>query len=343
MPNTDHLTGWVVTPLDDDFHVPSTHPWETETFWCAFSIPDRRINGWFYNQLLANQGEHGECNGGCFLWGPEDVDPYSKIVKGAPMPPGPRTLNDIELPNGNRIKTLEHLKRYSVQFSDYGKFEADLVFEGIMEPNPHPAGVAPFWKGRHFDQAMHVTGDVVLKGERIPVDCFQGRDRSWSPRPPRIAREANTTLAREAASSDPAAGTAQSGPAPNRAGSHRPRFVIGYDYGIASSRDIFLVYTHWDEGGTRDVVTTGYLVREGVWAHLVSGVRRCSVDPRRNWITRIECEAVDMLGRELHAIGRMVSHQGAGGPGNGLFYWRWGGVEGWGENQGGIADIHRTP
>ena len=31
-------------------------------------------------------------------------------------------------------------------------FTADLIFEGIMEPNPHPAGVPPFWRGRHFDR-----------------------------------------------------------------------------------------------------------------------------------------------------------------------------------------------
>jgi hypothetical protein len=335
MPNTDNLTGWTVTAADDDFHVPSNHPWETETFWSAFTIPDRKINGWFYNQVLANQGDNGTCNGGCFLWGPEDVDPYSKIAQGVAMPPGPRTLNDIELPNGNRIKTLEHLSRYSVQYSDKGKFEADLIFEGIMEPNPHPDGVAPFWKGRHFDQAMHVTGDVVLNGERIPIDCFQVRDRSWSPRPPRIAHEANATLDRERAKTETAAQAA-----PRDGKPKRPRFVIGYIYAVASPRDAFLVYTNWEEGNTRDPLTTGYLIRDGVWAHLVNGERRCVVDPRRNWINHIECEAVDTLGRKLNATGRMVSHQGAKGPGNALFYWNWDGAEGWGENQGGIADIY---
>lgn len=118
MPNTDDLTGWTVTLEDDDFHSPSSHPWETETFWSAFMIPERKINGWFYNQVLANQGENGTCNGGCPLWGPDDVDPYSKTVQGVTMPAGPRSLNDIHLPNGNHIKTLEHLKRYSVRYSD---------------------------------------------------------------------------------------------------------------------------------------------------------------------------------------------------------------------------------
>ena len=331
MANTDDLTGWTITAEDDDFHVPTSHPWETETFWAAFTIPERKINGWFYNQVLANQGDNGTCNGGCFLWGPDDIDPYSKMVNGVAMPPGPRTLNDIHLPNGNHIRTLEHLQRYSVQYSDKGAFEADLLFEGIMAPNPHPAGMTPFWKGRHFDQAMHVTGEVVLKGERIPIDCYQVRDRSWSPRPPRVAQEANSSLSHDAAK--PAADAAPAKP-------KRPRFVLGYIYGVSSPRDAFLVYTNWNEGEDKDLVTTGYLIRDGVWAHLISGERRCVVNPERGWIEAIECEAVDTLGRKLNVTGKLVSHQGAKGPGNGLFYWTWEGAEGWGENQGGIADIY---
>jgi len=329
MTNKDDISGWTVTEADDDFHTPSDHPWETETFWTAFVIPERKVNGWFYNQVLANQGENGTCNGGCFLWGPDDEDPYSHMVNALPMPPGPRSLNDIRLPNGNHIKTLEHLKRYGVRFHDKGNFEADLEFEAIMAPNPHPLGVAPFWKGRHFDQAMHVTGEIVLKGERIAIDCLQLRDRSWSPRPPRVAKEANATLDRERSNTD----TPTTKP-------RRPRFVLGYVYAVASSKDAFLAYSNWNEGDANDVVTTGYLIRDGVWAHLVSGERRCHVDPRRSWIDRIELEAIDTLGRKLTATGEMISHQGARGPGNGLFYWKWDGAEGWGENQGGIADIY---
>ena len=84
----------------------------------------------------------------------------------------------------------------------------------------------------------------------------------------------------------------------------------------------------------RDEVVTGYLIRDGVWAHLVSGERRCVVEPDREWIWHIELVAEDTLGRSLAAEGRMVSHQGkcgptAGGPGNALFYWKWNGAEGW--------------
>jgi hypothetical protein len=154
-----------------------------------------------------------------------------------------------------------------------------------------------------------------------------------------VAKEANATLDRERAKAGQAP-VAAAAPSPATDRPKHPRFVIGYIYAIASPRDAFLVYTIWKEGEMQDQVATGYLIRDGVWAHLVSGERRCVVDPQRKWIRHIECEATDTLGRKLTATGDMVSHQGAGGPGNALFYWRWDGAEGWGENQGGIAEIY---
>ena len=319
MPNTDDITGWVVTPEDDDFHTFSDHPWETETFWTSFSVPERKLSGWFYNQVLPNQGETGLCNGGAFVWNDEDVSPYESLVKGVPISL-PRSLNDIQLPNGNHIQTIDHLKRYRVRRNDPGRFECDLYFDAVMEPNPHPLGVWPFIKGRHFDQAMHVTGELKLNGERIAIDSLSVRDRSWSPRPP-------ATLNAEKGSSDPSK-------------PKRPRRGVGYIFGTASARDAFLAYSSWTEEEAVDTVDTGYLVRDGVWAHLVKGERRCVVDPDREWIWRIELEAEDTLGRKLAAKGDLISHQGAKGPGNGLFYWTWDGAEGWGENQGGSAAFY---
>lgn len=319
MPNTDDITGWIVTPEDDDFHTPTDHPWETETFWTSFNVPERKMAGWFYNQVLANQGDSGLCNGGAFVWTDEDESPYHAVVHGVPIS-APRSLNDVVLPNGNHIQTLEHLKRYRVRRRDPGRFECDLYFDAVMEPNPHPAGMWPFIKGRHFDQAMHVAGELVLNGEPITIDCLSVRDRSWSPRPP-------ASLNAEKGSADPAK-------------PKRPRRGVGYVFGTASSRDAFLAYSSWTEEERVDRVDTGYLIRDGVWAHLVSGERRCVVDPDREWIWRIELEATDTLGRTISARGDMVSHQGAKGPGNALFYWRWDGAEGWGENQSGSAAFY---
>jgi hypothetical protein len=339
MPNTDDVTGWVVEPGDDGFHDDfegADHPWWTETFWTSFNVPERKMGGWFYNQVLKNQGEHGTCNGGAWVWDASDAPYlYQRNQHGFAMPPGPRDLRDIALPNGNTIEVLEPLMKYRMTYSDPGKFESDLVFAGVMEPNPHPAGCAPFWKGRHWDQAMQVTGEIVLNGERIAIDCYSVRDRSWSPRRPRDSAKANDSSGGKRPQR-PTDALAAPGAHSDVSKPLRKPFNIGYIFGTASPRDAFLVYTMVIQGeeDRGDFTNTGYLVRDGVWAHLVSGQRRCLVDPDHGWIWRIEYDGVDALGREVHIEGEQVSNHGTA---TGLFYWKWDGAEGWGENQGGIA------
>jgi hypothetical protein len=288
-------------PEDDGFHTPSDHEWETETAWFSFNVPARRMGGWLYNQVLANQGV---CNGGAWVWDDSPTGSlYERNQQGLPMP-AKADLRDITLPNGNSIAVLEPLQRYRVRYADPGRFDADLEFDAVMAPNSHPLGVAPFWKGRHFDQAGRVTGSIVLDGETIDIDCLSVRDRSWGPRP--------------------------RGPGKGKVG-------VGYSFGTASSDDAFLAYTVPMVGS--DDVSTGYLIRGGEYAHLVEGRRVVEFDPDNRWITRIRLEATDELGRRLDAAGELVSHHGAAGPsGTGLFFWEWNGASGWGEDQSYASD-----
>ena len=337
-PNTDALTGWVVTGADDCFHddgEEAEHPWWTETFWVSFNVPERSLGGWFYNQIQKNQGETGACNGGAWVWDASDVTAlYERRENGLKLPCGSLDLRDISLPNGNRLRMLAPLRSYQVTYSDPGAYEADLLFEAVMAPNPHPVGCAPFWKGRHFDQAMHVTGEICLLGERILVDCLSVRDRSWSPRRLRDSAAANDSsggkqLRRLTIPVISSEYSDVSKPV-------KRRFNIGYIFGTASPDEAFLVYTILIDGeeARGDFTTTGYLVRDGVWAHLVEGRRNCWVDSETGCIWRIEYDGVDTLGRSLHVEGKQVSNHGTS---TGLFYWHWDGAEGWGENQGGIA------
>ncbi len=338
MPNTDEFTGWTVTPDDDHFHNQvegADHPWWTETFWASFNVPERQMGGWFYTQVQPNQGESGICHGGAWVWDDSDAPAlHEHRETGLALPAGPLDLRHIALPNGNNIKVLEPLKKYHLTYRDPGQFEADLVFQGIMEPNPHPLGCAPFWKGRHFDQAMQVDGELLLHGERIAVDCLSVRDRSWSPRRVRDSARANDSSggrrARRVVPQTP------EGALSDVSRPLRKPFNIGYIFATASAQDAFLAYTLLIEGEEQrgDFTTTGYLVRDGIWAHLVSGERRCLVDPEHGYIWHIEYEGMDTLGRRLQATGEQVSNHGSG---TGLFHWRWHGIEGWGENQGGIA------
>lgn len=340
MAHTDPISGWEITPEDDKFHDDfegSHHPWWIETFWTSFNVPERKMGGWFYNQVVKNQGENGLCNGGAWVWDASEAPAvYERNLQGLPFPPGPRDLRDIEMPNGNRIKQLAPNMKYHMTYSDKGNFESDLIFEGLQPPGPHPVGAAPFWRGRHFDQPMHVTGEIVLKGEKIAIDSLSFRDRSWSARPPAGAHESQRTDGGK---------EAQKIAPPSADGSSditkplRKPYNVGYIFGTESAQDYFLVYTIVIKGeeSRGDFVTAGNWCKDGIWAPIVKGERRCLVDPDKGWIWRIEFEGEDSLGRKIEAVGEQVSNHTRAG----LFYWKWNnGVEGWGENQGGIAQSY---
>ena len=115
---------------------------------------------------------------------------------------------------------------------------------------------------------------------------------------------------------------------------HSP-FGIGYVFGTQDADEMFLAYTLpclWD-GRARDVVVTGYLVRNGEYGLLVDGERRCEFDPEHEWMRTIWLEAVDEHGRELSAVGELISHHGEHGQGTGYFQWEWDGARGYGEDQ----------
>lgn len=313
-----------ITPEDDKFHAYSSHPYETETFWVSFHDAERKLGGWLYNQVLFNQRV---CNGGAWVW---DASPagalYEANHRGLPLEePHLMDLRNVELPNGNHLEMLEPLKKYRCRYSDPGKFECDLLFEGVQPPHSHPIGVAPFWRGRHFDQCMRVTGRIEVNREPIDIDSLSVRDRSWGPRPgPRAPGSA---------------GPAKRRIEPDQVARSRPPyspFGIGYVFGSQSGDDMFLAYTLpcIYDGGARDYVTTGYLLREGVYGLLVDGNRRCEFDPVNGWMRKIWLEAVDELGRTLNAVGELVSHHGPSGQGTGYFYWEWdNGCSGFGEDQ----------
>jgi hypothetical protein len=310
-----------LTAEDDGLHPASDHWWETETAWFSFNVPERRMGGWFYNQILATQQV---CNGGAWVWDDSDVGAlYEVRHQGLALPDlGDVDLRDVELPTGNHIEVLEPLSLYRVRYSDPSQFEADLLFEGIMAPNSHPLETAPFWKGRHFDQPMHVTGTIRLHGEEIEVDCLSVRDRSWGPRP--LGPDPRKVMSPDAASTPPAR-------------PRRPPEGVGYPFATASETEGWLLYTRPTivDGVASDVLSTGYLLRDGEYSHLVEGRRRTWLDPSNLWIRRVELEAIDEHGRELRAEGELVSRHGSDktSSGTGLFLWEWDGLTGWGEDQ----------
>jgi hypothetical protein len=300
-------------PDDDDFHdeVLSDRWWENETQWFSWNVPERGLGGWTYGWARANAGI---CGGGAWVWDTTDALswdlPYHADYTGLRLPPrAERDLRDFAWPTGVHVRAVEPLTTYEIRYDDAGALELDLRFEALMAPNPHPVGVAPFYKGTHFDQPGRVTGTMVLHGERITVDCFATRDRSWGPRP--------------------------QGPPSKRKPSDAQLLAgiggIGYSFGTASPSSSFLVYTV--PTATDDPVVCGYLLCDGAYAHILGGTRRVELDPEHGWPARIEVEARDDQGRDLRVVGHAVSRHWRGNGGDTLMHWKLDGADAWGEDQ----------
>jgi len=301
-----------IGPGDDDFHDEDLTDrwWETETNWFSWNVPERRMGGWAYCQARPNANV---CNGGAWVW--DDTAsyswelPYHVHYQGLQLPPrSERDMRDFEWPNGVHITALEPLTKYRISYEDPGALEFDLHFEALMPPNPHPLGVAPFFKGRHFDQPGHLTGEMLLQGERIAVDCFSTRDRSWGPRPlgrPKRRGEGSAPLTRFGG--------------------------IGYCFGAADASHAWLVYSN--PGPDEDRVSCGFLLRDGVYGHILAGERHLRFDAQTGWPTHMELEAYDDLGRRLVVSGEAISRHWRGHGGDTLFHWSWDNLDGWGEDQ----------
>jgi hypothetical protein len=309
----------LLTAADDNWHEYSAHWWETETNWWSFNVPERKLGGWLYTQVLANQGT---CNGGAWVWDDSDAGAvYEQRHQGLPFPER-GDLRNVTFPNGVSLQMLEPLMKYRTTYSDKGQFECDLVHTGIIAAHSHPVGAWPFWATRHFDQPMHVTGTIVLRGETIPVDCYSLRDRSWGPRPTGpTPPDKKVEL-----------------PRPNKPVRANYTHSVGYVFATQDADNGFVAFTDpWvdRDGHVSDDLDTGYLLHDGEYAPLVRGFRTTELAPGTRFITNIHLEATDTLGRDLIADGELISRHGVTGPsGTGLFHWTWsGGREGWGEDQ----------
>ncbi len=187
-------------------------------------------------------------------------------------------MRDFEWPNGVHITVLEPLRSYAVTYTDRrAELELALEFDAIMAPNPHPIGVVPFLKGTHFDQAGHVTGD----------DGAPRRAASRS-----TAIRCATARGAHARSAAPGGGKATAKPPAGGFGG------VGYSFCAAGPGDAWLTYSI--PGPEVDPVTCGFLLRDGVYGHILAGERRVTFDADTGWPHTLEIEAVDEFDRRLH-------------------------------------------
>jgi hypothetical protein len=292
-----YLDDWGLTPEDDMFHPRTDDRWWTETWWNAWFVPDRKLIGYFYPVFRPNIGVQF---GGVVVY-----DDRGDVEWEVPVfdydwhqeIPADLDLRDAELANGMTIKCLEPARRYELGYKSRD-LELHLDVEAVIKPLV-TNGTPPFNKG-HIDQICRFTGEMVLEGETIPVDSYAMRDRSWGPR--------------------------QDGRQP----------TVGYNYATADPENAFLAVSQCKSVDVWNI-TTGFLVREGVWSRVSSG-RRSVVRDDEGHPVSVMIEGTDELGRTFEAEGHAINNNVFKTyPSmlcwNSLMDWHCDGWQGWGEDQ----------
>jgi hypothetical protein len=263
------------THPDDQFHPPKDDdPFWTETSWWTFAVPERKLSGQLYPFFRPNQ-KVAAC--AVYLWNDEghqwNTALYARQTWHLPLVD--QTLSDLKLANGLQYRCLEPRTKYELEYHDPDgdDVSVDLTFTAVLEPNHDGHG--------HLDQPGRIEGTVVLDGERIPVDCYGFRDRSWGRRGG-FGRNMVTK------------------------GGH----YAGYSFATASPADGFHALS-FDRGSGEVEVVHGYLVQDGTFAKLQRGLREVlERDRATGYQTRVRIEAVDELGRALETEGTCVNKFG---------------------------------
>ena len=322
-------------PEDDCYHRLSDDPYETETNWWSFNIPERGIGCWIHTPYYPNRGT---CTWRIFAWDDQGIDPgrlaYYRKVEEAPMPEAP-DLRDITFPqDGYTLKMIEPGMKYHLTYADPARgFALDFVHTGVHPPHRFRPGEPPFIQTPHYDQLGHVVGTMTLRGETIPIDGVGVRDRTWGPRggPYQMSRK------QHAPGSDRV--LHRGGPVWREVERERGRGRIEYIYGHSPDFQTgFLGFVRMQDGGADGwaPMNVGWLLKDGEFADLDKTRSRMLNfrDPVAGWNSHMQVFLADERGRTMEAKGMSISRMSEGGYGlNQLMRWEFDGKIGWGEDQ----------
>lgn len=281
----------IAVPEDDEFHAFDAAEWWTvETVWFAFTVPERALNVVVY---LVTRPAMGICALHINAFDPSGREPWeNRYWRSLWQLPLPKSLSSIHMPDvGFRLEVIEPLTRYRIRYqSEQMRF--DVTWAALVPPRM--AGPT------HIDQFGRVTGELVLEGQTIPVDCLQMRDRSWTRRSDLEGRTG------------------------------------GYTYGLGSAASGFLMVSGLE--GASYQTKGGWLLRDGVMRDLRSGERRVVRRGEAGEPLEVLMSAIDNDGRAFEAVGECVSRSAMYVNGNifswdSLVRWTFDGGTCWGEDQ----------
>jgi hypothetical protein len=334
-------------PDDDTYHRPTVDdPLWFETTWWSFSIPERRIGGWLHAGRSTNKGT---VSWRVFLWDPSSADPaqmaYYRNVPDVAIDDA-ADLRDITFPQGGfSVKMLDPLMNYHVAYGDAeARFSIEFEHRSVHPPHRFTPGEAPALHNPHLDQLGHITGELVLDGERMAIDCYSVRDRTWGPRS-RHHSHGDTPRSADGGSRVAHPGGARWRQIERERGRGRIQYIFGHAWDGDGCNDGFLSFVRPQDGSAAgwSPLNMGWLLQGGQFARLdkTSSRMKNYRDPTTGWSAHMEVELVDVLGRTMQAEGVAMSHMSEFANGsNALMRWEFDGKLGWGEDQDGWRTDH---
>ncbi len=171
-----HTSGFgQLSPADDLLHpdIDTDDFTQTETYWFNFYVPERKLSGaiycWMHKKL-------NTCTSGVWIWrGVKSHHLLSEHFNVQAHLPYPVQVGaTVTVPHiGLSYEVVEPLRTIDIHYRDPSSGTVvELRAQGVAPP-------AVRGNGHHFEQAMRMTGHIVLQGETIAVDSLTVRDRSW--------------------------------------------------------------------------------------------------------------------------------------------------------------------
>ncbi|MBW8827252.1 MAG: hypothetical protein JF603_13025 [Acidobacteria bacterium] len=264
----------LLTPADDGWHRLTEDPWLTEGSWWCFFVPERKLDCWLYHLSRANLGLAG---GGVWVFDDTATShleiPYYANMNQQLLGPDD-DLNHMRWTDGVTLTTLEPLTRYRMTYEDGEAISVDVTFERLTDPWVTLEGDPA--KMTRWEEPCHVTGHLVLRGERIEVDSISFRDHSFT-----LHRPENMYGSR---------------PMPQRTPEEWGKAPTAYVFGTASANDGFFTFARGS-----------YLLRDGRRADVPDATQHVERDPATGAISRLVVTGTDTEGRSFEASGTPLS------------------------------------
>ena len=161
---------------DEDVHGPvdsSGHYASTETQYFGFGIPQHDIHAllytWYHPILRVVSGGPMIMRGKKPISLSSEIFDYRSYLQAGQLN---GSLIDFTLDNSYSVKMLDE-NSFHLRYDDPSRDSSfDVVMSGLSAPCMWPGNT-------HLDQLMRCRGQLTLRGEHYPVDCYGFRNRSW--------------------------------------------------------------------------------------------------------------------------------------------------------------------